>query len=193
MARTIKALLGGSALSRFAWLWLLFMAATWTVFGIGWLTHPQAWQGVPVIERQTGWPVLGMILGHNLLLLALIAGGNLFVRFGWVTPGLVILLYQALVIGWTAGTNGFAEPFTNVAAANLAFLRVGLWETTAYVFICASTLPKSLYVADTFPARLWTEVRSARSLIPTPAEGLMAGFALACVFGAAWAEALTRV
>lgn len=193
MARTMKALLGGNALSRFAWLWLLFMAITWTVFGVGMLTHSQAWQGVPAIERQVGWPVLGMILGHNLLLLALIAGGNLFVRFGSVTPGLIILIYQAIVIGWTAGTNSFAEPFTSVAAANAAFLRVGLWETTAYVLICAATLPKSLYVADTFPARQWTEVRSVRSLAPTLAEALMAGSAVACVLGAAWVEAFTRV
>ncbi|MCC6190328.1 MAG: hypothetical protein IT318_14965 [Anaerolineales bacterium] len=188
----MKSLFDGDALARFARLWLLFMAVTWTVFGAGVLTHGQAWLGVPVIERQVGWPVLGTILGHNLLLLALIAGGNLFVRFGTLTPGLVILLVQAVVIGWTAGANRFAEPFASVAAANLAFVRVGLWETTAYVLICAATLPKSLYVASAFPARQWAETRSLRSVAPTLPEALMAGAAVACVLGAAWVEAFPR-
>jgi hypothetical protein len=146
---------------------------------------------VPPIERRIGGPVLGMILDRKLLLLALIAGGNLFVWFGSVTPGLVILLYQAVVIGWTASTHSFAEPFVSVAAANAAFMRVGLWETTAYVLICAVTLPKSFYVADSFPARAWSEVRSLRSLVMSRAERVLAGFSLLCLLVATWEEAFT--
>lgn len=49
------------------------------------------------------------------------------------------------------------------------------------------------YIADIFPARQWTEVRSVRSLAPTLAEAPMAGSAVACVLGAAWVEAFTHV
>lgn len=184
-------LLKTNALMRAALLWLGFMAAMWLVFGLAVVTHPLAWQGVPPIVRATGWPVLLMILGNNLVLLALIAGGNLFVRFGPLTPGLIVLAYQALVIGWTAGTNGFAEPFTSVTAANLAFLRVGLWETTAYAVICAVTLPKSMYVAATFPAKQWAEVRPLRALVPTRVEAALIGLALVALLAAGVVEAFT--
>lgn len=75
-----------------------------------------------------------------------------------------MLVIQAVVIGWTAGTNAFAVPFPSVAAANAAFLRVGLWETSAYAVMCAVTLPKSLLVANEFPAREWVQQRSLQQL-----------------------------
>lgn len=148
---------------------------------------------MPPIERQIGWPVLGMMLGRKLLLLALIAGGNLLAGLGQLPPGLVMLLYQAVVISWTAGANRFAESFVSVAAANAAFMRVGLWETTAYLLICAVTLRKSFYVADSFSARAWSEVRSLRGLVRSRAERVLAGFSLLCLLVAAWEEASTRV
>ena len=159
-------------------LWIAFMAAMWIVFGIGLVTHPGAYTNLPALDRETGWRVAAFILGNNGVLLLLIIVGNLFVRFGNVTPGLLILAYEAVVIGWTAGTNGFMEPFPSVAAANAAFLRIGLWETTAYVLLCAVTLPKSLNVAATFPAKQWSrthklkEIRFSRSEISIAALGI---------------------
>lgn len=172
---------------RAAVLWIAFMAAMWIVFGIGLATHPGAYANLPAPDRATGWPVVAFILGNNGVLLLLIIVGNLFVRFGNVTPGLLILAYEAVVIGWTAGTNGFMEPFPSVAAANAAFLRIGLWETTAYVLLCAVTLPKSLHVAATFPAKQWSrtlnlrEIRFSRSEIPMAALGVLSLAAAALV------------
>lgn len=170
-------------------LWLVFMLVMWAVFAIGWLAHPQAWNTGATIHPATGWQVFWFALAHNLLLLALIAAGNLFVRFGSITPGLLILFYQALAIGWLAGSNGFMEPFSSVEAANAAFLRVGLWETTAYVLVCAVTLPKSLLIADGFPARKWTDVRQIRDLRFDRAEILLGGAGLLCLLFAAASEA----
>lgn len=91
-------------------------------------------------------------------------GGNLFVRFNIITPGLLVLVIQAVMIGWLAGSNGFEVPFANVKAANMQYLRIGLWETTAYALVCAVTLPKSLLIADTFPAKKWSQTRNLKDI-----------------------------
>lgn len=171
-------------------LWLAFMLVMGAVFALGRVTHPQAWDTGIDVPRETGWPVFWFILGHNLLLLSLIAAGNIFIRFGSLTPGLIILFYQAFAIGWTAGTNGFMEPFPTVAAANAAFLRIGLWETTAYVLVCAATLPKSLLVAAGFPAKEWTEIRRIADLRFAPGERWVLGAGGLSLLFAALSEAL---
>ncbi len=170
-------------------LWIGFMLATWAAFGLGWATHPQAWNSASHLTPETGWHVFGFILGRNLLLVGLIAAGNLLVRFGGMTPGLAILAYQAVAIGWTAGANQFMEPFPTVAAANLAFLRIGLWETSAYVLVCAATLPKSLLAAATFPAKEWKETRRLADLRFNLAEALTIGLGFVSLFFAAFSEA----
>ena len=152
----MKKLFEMNSVQRTVVMWIAFMAILWIVFGIGLVTHPDAYTYLPAAGRETGWRVAAFILSSNVPLLLLIIFGNLFVRFGDLTPGLLILVYEAVVIGWTAGTECFMEPFPSVAAANAAFLRIGLWETTAYVLLCAVTLPKSLNVAATFPAKEWT-------------------------------------
>jgi hypothetical protein len=126
---------------------------------------------------------------HNSFILLLIGLGNLFVRFGWFTPGVIILIIQALTIGWTAGTNAFAQPFPSVAAANAAFLRVGLWETSAYAVVCAVTLPKSRLIADAFPATEWEEQRSLRDLTFTRRELGLLAISVVMLTGAAVVEA----
>ena len=137
-----------------------------------------------------GIGLFGFIVGMNSLVMLLIAGGNVFARFGWVTPGLVVLVVQGLQIGWLAGSNGFEAPFPTVEAANLAFLRVGLWETTAYALVCGVTLTKSLNVSATFPPRAWTETRGLSQLRLDSAEALLAAIALALLLGAALSETL---
>jgi hypothetical protein len=94
-----------------------------------------------------------------------------------------------VIIGWTAGTNGFLEPFATVGAANAAFLRIGLWETTAYVLICGVTLNKSLLVADTFPARKWTKTTGWKEISFTRSEILISIATILSLLGAAYTEA----
>lgn len=170
-------------------LWLAFMVTTWSVAGIAYLTHPQAWQNVPAVQPEKGWDVFLFIIASNSLLCGLIAIGNLFVRFGRVTVGSLILFWQAVAIGWTAGTNGFVEPFSSFSAANRAFLFVGLWETTVYVLICAVTITKSRLISDTFPAREWSQQRSWKELKFTRAECLVFAASVVLLLGAAGVEA----
>lgn len=174
---------------RAAVLWLVFMIITWLVAGIAYLSHPNAWQNVPAVDAEKGWNVFLFIVASNSVLLALIVSGNLFVRFGAVTVGLVILFWQAVAIGWTAGTNGFTEPFPSFAAANRAFLFVGLWETTAYVLICAATVTKSRLISDTFPAREWSEQRSLKDLKFSRSERVVLATSFLFLLGAAAVEA----
>jgi len=178
-----------SVLSRTVVLWVGFMAVLWTIFAIGLVTHPQAWIDVPPVMPERGWTVFWSIIVNNFLILILISIGNLFVRFGSITPGLVILGIQAITIGWTAGTNGFIEPFQSVTAANAAFLRIALWETTGYVVICAVTLSKSLLVSDTFPAKKWVKSTSIKELKFTRLEIGIALLGLFALIGAAAIEA----
>jgi hypothetical protein len=185
----LKNLFDMQPLPRTVVLWLAFMALMWLVFGVGLLTHPGAYTQIPAMERAAGWPVVGFILGNNGVLLLLIIVGNLFVRFGNFTPGLLILAYEAVVIGWTAGTNGFMEPFPSVAAANAAFLRIGLWETTAYVLLCAVSLPKSLNEAATFPAKQWSRTRKLQDIRFSPSELAIAALGVCSLLGAAFVEA----
>lgn len=177
------------AWTRTGFLWVVFMAVAWSVAIIAYLTHLQAWKNVPLIQIERGWGVLLLILGSNLLLMVLIVVGNFFVRFGPVTVGLAILFWQAIAIGWTAGTNGFSEPFPSFSAANRAFLYVGLWETSAYVLICAATLTKSLLISDTFPARKWTEHRQLKDLSFSRSEKVIAITGITLLIGAAIVEA----
>jgi len=185
----LDALYKKDPVSRALWIWLGFFAALWLVFGLAYFTHPQAWSGVEEARRQTGWSVFWTILVSNSLLLLLIIAGNLFARFGVVTPGLVILAIQAVMIGWTAGTNGFLEPFVTLGEANAAFLRIGLWETSAYSLLCAVTLPKSLLVSKTFPAREWVQQRKLKDLHFTKGELAIAVCGIVCLFGSACIEA----
>jgi len=187
--RNLRDLYEKNAFIRAMILWLAFMALLWSAFGVGLAIHPEAWRDVPPPTRDTGWDVLLFILAHNGLLLGLIVVGNLFVRFGVITPGLLILAWQAVNIGWIAGTNAFMEPFPSVAAANAAFLRIGLWEITAYVLIGAATLPKSCLISDEFPPQSWAETRALTDLRFTSREKAVIAGALISFLGAALMEA----
>ena len=156
-------------------LWVGFQLLLWSVFLVSFLTHPGAWQNVPAVPSGSGAEggfvaTLAYILGRNLVVCLLIVVGNIFLRFGWFTPGLAILFFQGLTIGWMAGSNGFEVPFATVAAANLQYLRIGLWETTAYAVACGVTLKKSLFMARSFPAKTWDEQRSWSDLTWEPGE-----------------------
>jgi hypothetical protein len=175
--------------------WLLLQAVLWLFFAVGYVAKPEAWQDVPAVDPASAAvggeaSTLGYIVFRNLIVLLLIVGGNLLVRFGVVTPGLLILVAQGAAIGWLAGTNGFEIPFSSVAAANMQYLRIGLWETSAYAVCCGFTLTKSLLVADSFPARQWTETHTIRSLKFSRAEKVLALLTLLLLVSAALVETL---
>jgi len=160
--------------------WILFQGVLWVTFAISFLAYRAEWNvvrevGIGVYDGSAAALFLE-IVGRNSVLVLLIALGNIFVRFGPITPGLLILVTQGITIGFVAGTNSFEFPFVSVAEANLQFLKVGLWETTAYAIICAVTITKSLNIADSFPARRWAEVRTLRDISFSTTEK---GFALA--------------
>jgi hypothetical protein len=180
-------------LSRIFILWLGSMSVLWTVFAVGAYTHQDAWVNVQRVEPQTGWGVFWFILRNNFLILGLITLGNLFVRFGAVTPGLLILAIQLVTIGWTAGTNSFMEPFPSIKAANTAFVQIGLWEITAYISIYAITLNKSLLVADTFPAKTWANVTRLRDVRFSRTEISASVISLLALLFAAYTEAFLSV
>lgn len=182
-------LLRQNALLRTILIWGATMIVLQAVFYLAVWAHPEAWQNAPTGEIERGWPLLALALFNNGLILAAIGGGNLFVRFGSITPGLIVLTIQALTIGWVAGTNSFAVPFPSVTAANAAFLRVGLWETSAYAIMCAVTLPKSLLVSATFPAREWIDRRTLSEVGFTPLEVGLVALSVLMLVGAAIVEA----
>jgi hypothetical protein len=186
------------AVKRTIIVWLLFQSVLWVFFGAGYLLQPDSWVNVPTVAPSSAavggvGTTIGYIVLRNSIVLLLIGAGNLFVRFGPVTPGLLVLAVQGGAIGWLAGTNGFEVPFASVAAANMQYFRVGLWETSAYAVFCAITLTKSLLVSDSFPAKEWAEKRTWGSLRFSRAEKALAVLALAFLVGAALVEALYLV
>lgn len=183
------------AVKRTIIIWLLLQAVLWVFFVIGYLARPGAWQAVPAIAPASAAvggvaSTLGYIVFRNAIVLLLIGAGNILVRFGSVTPGLLVLLVQGATIGWVAGTNGFEVPFPSIAAANLQYLRIGLWETSAYAVFCGLTLTKSLLVADGFPAKEWVEKHTLSSLKFSRVERILALLTLLFLVGAALVEAL---
>ncbi len=87
-----------------------------------------------------------------------------------------------------AGSNGFKVPFTGVLEANIRYLKVGLWETTAYSTIYAVTMTKSLLISDSFPAKKWSKIRKLEEIKFTSREIFITAFALLCLVTAAVIE-----
>lgn len=194
IVKTLANIYNLDAITRAVIIWAAFQILMWVVFALAYVTNLNAWVEVPLVDPSTasvgGWTTTFLyILSLNLVLTALIVIGNMFVRFGILTPGLVILIYQGIQIGWMAGSNAFEVPFQTIAASSLQFLQVGFWETGVYAIACAITLPKSLYVAETFPAKEWAEVRQLKDLHFSSSEKLLSVLALVFLVGAAIVEA----
>ena len=171
--RSILAGLGAlyqlSVIKRCFTIWLSFQVILWVVFAISYIINKDAWVNVIEVNSATAavggwWSTLLFIIGSNLIICILITVGNLFVRFKVITPGLLILVAQGIMIGWLAGANGFEVPFINVTAANMQYLRIGLWETTAYSLVCGVTLTKSLLISETFPPKKWSQTRKLKDI-----------------------------
>ena len=187
-----KALYDMGVVKRSLIILIAFQVILWLVFTIAYLLNPGSWGNEiePLIRSGQVVNLTLEIFGRNIFLLLLIVFGNLFVRFGAVTPGLLILLIQGILIGWVAGSNAFEYPFASVLEANIQYLKVGLWETTAYALICGVTLTKSLYIADTFPAKTWSQVRKLKDLKFSTVEKLMALLSVILLATAAYIEAV---
>ena len=52
----------------------------------------------------------------------------------------------------------------SLTEANLNYLKIGLWEVSAYAIVCAVTMTKSLNIAETFPAKTWSTTRKFADL-----------------------------
>lgn len=186
-------LYAASGWKRAVIVWMVMMLVLWGSFGLATLVYPAAFAGetkAPGAGRLSGVALFGYIVLMNGVVLLLVAGGNLFARFGVITPGLVVLLWQGVQIGWMAGSNGFETPFATMLAANLAFLRVGLWETSAYALVCAVTLPKSLLISKTFPPKEWSEQRQWSDIRLDRQEMIVVMLAVLMWLGAAISETL---
>jgi len=175
--------------------WIAFQAVLWIVFGITYSLNPDSWRGIyetshAVSSSDSLLRTFLSIIGNNLILFLLIALGNIFVRFGPFTPGLLILALQGVMIGLTAGANSFEFPFATVWDANIRYLKVGLWETTAYALICAATLSKSLNIAHTFPAQQWAETRKLKDIGFNMAEKIVVLMSVLMLITAAYIEAI---
>jgi hypothetical protein len=187
----VKRLYEMGVLKRTVIIWIAFMALLWSTFGVATLAYPDAYrlnEDRVVSNQMDALSLFTYIVFMNALVGLLIIGGNLFVRFGAVTPGLLVLAYQGVQIGWLAGANAFSVPFASMLAANAAFLRVGLWETSAYALVCAVTLPKSLYIAATFPARAWEQERTLHDVRLNRTELTVLAVAIIFWLGAAVSE-----
>lgn len=184
----VRILCAQTPLKRAAAVWGLFMAVQWSVFLIAYLTHPQAWIDVELFVPDTGVRSSLLILANNLLVIGLIAGANLFARFGNLSLGGLVLLIQGITIGWTAGTNAFQFPFASVADANLNYLKIGLWEVSAYAIICAVTMTKSLNISETFPPKKWSVTRKLSDLHWDSQEKALSLVGLLLLAGAAVIE-----
>lgn len=177
-------------------IWLTFQAILFLTFGIAFYFNPDAWNTV----SEAAYTIASLnnsifrsflaIVGNNLILFSLIIIGNVFVRFGVITPGLLILLIQGIIIGYVAGSNSFEFPFASVAEANFQYLKVGLWETTAYALICAVTMTKTLHIADSFPAKQWTAVRKLREINFSIAERIIVLISVLLLITAGYIEAI---
>ena len=108
-----------------------FQVLLWLVFGISYMLN-----GILGRSGRGGgehcavggwWSTFFFILLSGSFICVLLAG-NILVRFGSITPGLLVLLLQAVTIGWMAGSNGFEVPFLSVGAANLQFLNRALGD-----------------------------------------------------------------
>lgn len=183
------------ALKRSIVICILFQIILWATFGIAYYLNLDVWNSAADIIQTTPTEdslvkTFIFIIVNNLIVFSLIVLGNIFARFVIFTPGILILVLQGIMIGWTAGTNSFEFPFSSVLEANIQYLKVGLWETTSYGLICGVTLTKSLNIADTFPPKKWSSVRKLRDLSFNVAERILAAVSIAMLVLAAYIEAV---
>ena len=151
-----------------------FQVLRWLVFGISYMLNRGSWVEVAAVEASTaavgGWWSTFFFILLSILFICVLCRGNILVRFGSITPGLLVLpsARLSLLAGWrgpkvlsTISQCGRSEP---AVLEDRALGDISLCPD------CAVTLPKSLLVADTFPAKQWSETRRLRDIALSPAE-----------------------
>ena len=193
MMKLLSKLMNYNVYKRTIIMWVISQLILWTVFLIGYLLNKDAWVNIPDITNvsENNMSLFLYIIISNTIICLLVFIGNIFVRFGNITPGIIVLLIQLITIGWIAGTNGFEFPFSSVIQANLQYLRVGLWEVTSYILICAVSLNKSLHISDTFPATKWVSTRKLKDIKFNKSEVIIVVIAVISLFMAATIETIT--
>ena len=107
--------------------WIIFQFILWLTFTISYFTHISSWNhsNNPIMSNPDNLlKTFLFIIVNNLILFSIIGLGNIFVRFGLFTLGLIVLIIQGVTIGIIAGTNSFEFPFTSVLAANIQYLKL---------------------------------------------------------------------
>lgn len=135
--------------------------------------------------------LLGVAWTVNLANAALIGVASTLFRFGPVNVGTAYLTVQLVVIGRIAGLNTFAYPMPSVVDGLVQFLRVGLWEVTAYVIVAAVTMTKARWIADRPGAAQWRERRRWRQLPWTTTDRWLLFVAVTLILLAGAIEAVT--
>ena len=140
------------AVKRTIIIWLLLQAVLWVFFVIGYLARPGAWQDVPAIAPASAAvggvaSTLGYIVFRNAIVLLLIGAGNILVRFGSVTPGLLVLLVQGATIGWVE-RMALRFPFQACSCQPAVFTHRPM-ETSAYAVLRTDST-KSLLLPTVF-------------------------------------------
>lgn len=157
-------------------MWIVFQVLLWGIFFIAFFLNKDKWENINInkIEQEIS---IGMcvssfvrILIMNILIYTIIAAGNLIARINIFTPGTVILLIHAIGLGWLAGINGFSVEFDSLLSANIQFLKVDLWEYTAYILVCCVTMTKSVYILEDYKMRKFEKTSSLKEIKFTKIE-----------------------
>lgn len=186
----IKKLYEKKPMERVAPLFLWFMAVYVVMFMISYLTHGDAWPGVPSAgAAETAKDPIRIIADSGTVVLFII-GGNILVRAGALTPGLAIFILQAATGGWFGGMNGGPEFFQGVGSYAAGFLKTGFLEYLSYAMFCAGSLALSIKVSEKFPPREWIVQKKLIDLTFTKDETNVLIAALVVLAASGFIEAL---
>ncbi|ETA81036.1 hypothetical protein [Youngiibacter fragilis] len=171
-------------------LFALFLVLYAAMFMISYLTHGDAWPGVPAAgAAEVSKDPIRLIADSGTVVL-FIVGGNILVRAGALTPGLAIFLLQAATGGWFGGMNGGPEFFQGIGSYSAGFLKTGFLEYLSYAMFCAGSLALSIKVSDKFPPKGWTVQKKLIDLTFTKDETNVLIAALVVLAASGFAEAL---
>lgn len=174
-------------------LWLVTLTIMFVSFGLHlWLGNGYEQVAAVPPERASTrlLPLLLTIWGINLANALVIGFTSTLFRFGPVNVGTLYLTVQVVMIGRIAGLNRFEYPMANVGEGLLQFLRVGLWEVTAYAIVAGVTLTKARWIADRPGASTWRERRTWAELDWGRTEWTMLAVATVLLLGSGVVEAL---
>lgn len=174
-------------------LWLMALGVMFASFGLHlWLGSGYDEVAAPSAAPGSArlLPLLLTIWGINVANALVIGVTSTLFRFGPINVGALYLTVQVVMIGRIAGLNGFEHPMASVGEGLVQFVRVGLWEVTAYVIVAGVTLTKARWIADRLGAKTWREQRTWAELDWSRTERWMLAVAAVLILGSGFVEAL---